>query len=190
MPFQATVTVSNQGPVASTAPVDLSAWINRSSIAFCGAASDLTNTVGILGAGEATNVVFAGLTQITNVVVNTFRAYVNSVCEPEMHEIRMDNNQLAVVYTNRVYEAFWLSAVPLTNNVYLRWINPTNIGMQSSEVMLRWSDSIYPATTNDGTLIYTGTNRVFHHTGLPSLVPNFYSIWVTHDGAIWYAPPE
>ena len=190
VPFQATVTVSNQGSLASTAPVKLSAWINRSALIPCGAASDLTNVVGILDVGEATNIVFAGLSQITNAVVNTFRAYVNSVCDPPMQEIRMDNNQLAVVYTNRVYESFWLSAVPLTNNVYLRWINPTNIGMQSSEVMLRWSDSTYPATTNDGTLIYTGTNRVFHHTGLPSLVPNYYSIWVTHDGAIWYAPPE
>ncbi len=190
VPFQATVTVSNQGPVASTAPVNLSAWINRSRIAFCDTASDRTHTVGILGVGEATNVVFADLTQITNVVVNTFRAFVNSTCDPEMLEIRLDNNQLSQIYTNRVYEAFWINAVPLTNSVYLRWINPTNIGMQSSEVMLRWSDSTYPATTNDGAMIYTGTNRVFHHTGLPSLAPNFYSIWLTHDGATWYVPPE
>ncbi len=190
VPFQATVTVSNRGTAASTAPVKLSGWLNRSTSASCGQASDLTNTVGILGIGEATNVVFANIPQITNAVVYTFRAYVNSVCSPSMLEIRLDNNQLGRVYTNRVYEAFWFQATALTNNVYLRWINPTNIGMQSSEVLLHTSDSAYPATTNDGSELYRGTNQVFQHTGLSPSQPNYYTIWVTHDGTNWFSPPE
>lgn len=190
VPFQATVTISNRGTAASTAPVKLSGWLNHSASASCGEASDLTNTVGILGMGEATNVVFANIPQITNVVVYTFRAYVNSVCQPSMWEVRLDNNQLGRVYTNRVYEAFWFQATALTNDVYLRWINPTNIGMQSSEVLLHASDSAYPATTNDGSQIYRGTNQVFHHTGLPPGQPSYYTIWLTHDGTNWFSPPE
>ena len=190
VPFQATVTVSNRGTAASTAPVNLSGWLNHSASAFCGETSDLTNSVGILGVGEATNVVFANIPQITNVVVYTFRAYVNSVCSPTMLEVRLDNNQLGRVYTNRVYEAFWFQATALTNNVYLRWINPTNIGMQSSQVLIHASDSMYPATTSDGSELYRGTNQVFHHTGLNPGQPTYYSIWVTHDGTNWFAPPE
>ena len=190
VPFQATVTISNRGTAASTAPVKLSGWINHSAAASCGEASDLTNTVGILGVGEATNVVFANIPQLTNVVVYTFRAYVNSVCQPSMWEIRLDNNQLGRVYTNRVYEAFWFQATALTNDVYLRWINPTNIGMGSSEVLLHASDSAYPATTNDGSQIYRGTNQVFHHTDLTPGQPSYYTIWVTHDGTNWFSPPE
>ena len=190
VPFQATVTISNRGTAASTAPVKLSAWFNRSAVATCGLASDLTNAVGILEVGEATNVVFANIPQLTNTAVYTFRAYVNSVCSSPMLEIRLDNNQLGRVYTNRVYEAFWFQATALTDDVYLRWINPTNIGMQSPEVLLHASDSTYPATVNDGDEIYRGTNQVFHHTGLTPGQPNYYSIWVTHDGTNWFVPPE
>ena len=102
----------------------------------------------------------------------------------------MDNNQLARVYTNRVYDSFWFNAVPLTNSVYLRWINPTNIGMQSSQVLVHWSDSAYPATTNDGTMIYSGTDRSYHHTDRVPGQPSYYTIWVTHDGSTWFSPPE
>ena len=190
VPFQATVTVSNRGPVATALPVKLSGWINRPALATCGLSSDLTNSVGVLEAGESLDVVFANLPQITNEATYTFRAFVNSVCDPDMLEIRMDNNQLARVYTNRVYDSFWFNAVPLTNSVYLRWINPTNIGMQSSQVLVHWSDSAYPATTNDGTMIYSGTDRSYHHTDRVPGQPSYYTIWVTHDGSTWFSPPE
>lgn len=190
VPFQATMTVSNQGRAASSAPVTLSAWLNRSASATCGLSSDLTNTVGVLNVGETEQVVFADMPVITNAGVYTFRVFLNSDCDPPVREIRMDNNQRTQVYTNRIYDSFWFNAVPLTNSVYLRWAHPTNVGMQSSQVLLRWSDTAYPATTNDGTTIYNGTNQSYHHTGLTPLVPHYYSIWLTHDGAVWYEPPE
>ena len=190
VPFQASVTVSNRGKVATAAPVPLAAWLNRSAVAPCGLAADRTNSVGILGAGEAVTVVFTNLPAITNEVVQTFRAHVNNACAPEVLEIRQDNNQGSRVYTNRVYDAFWFNATALTNDVFLRWIQPTNIGMRSSQVLVHWSDSAYPATTNDGTEIYSGTNQYFHHTGLTPGAPSYYTIWVTHDGTTWYAPPE
>lgn len=190
VPFQASVTVSNRGKVATTGAVQLSAWLNRSAVAPCGLASDLTNSVGILDVGEAVTLVFSDLPSITNAAINTFRVHVNSACNPVMQEIRYDNNQLGRVYTNRIYEPFWFQATALTNNVYLRWINPTNIGMQSPEVLLHWSDIGYPATTDDGTPIYNGTNQVYHHQGLTPGQPSFYTIWVTHDGTVWHEPPK
>ena len=189
VPFSASVTVSNRGTAASTAPVSLQVWLNHSADAVCGTDADATNEVGVLDAGETATVVFDDLPSITNAVTNVFRAFVNPPCSPSMLEERYDNNQLSVVYTNRLYEEFWFRAVPLTNDVYLRWIDPVQIGMQSSEVLLRWSNSAFPESTSDGSLIYNGIGTHYHHRGLAEGQPNYYSIWVTHDGVEWIEPP-
>lgn len=190
VPFQATVVVSNQGRAASSGPVILSGWLHRPAEAPCGTEPDWAQSVGILGVGETASVSFEESSALPAPSTNTFRAFVNSECESPVLEIRLDNNQGTRAYTNRIFQPFEFNAVALTDSVHLRWSDPVNSGMQSSEVMLRWSDSGYPATPADGVQLYNGTGQFYLHSGRPSLVPNFYSIWVTHDGMDWVEPPE
>ncbi len=189
IPRQITITVSNRGPSATTGPVLLSSWLHRTNATACGIRSDFTNTVDILASGGVTNIILTDLPAVTNNATLTFRAFVNSVCNPTELEVRMDNNQRTLVYTNRVYEPFWINAVPLTDSVYIRWSDPANSGMDTSQVMLRWSSTSFPQTPSEGSEIYNGTDRVFHHTGRPAGIPNYYGIWVTHDGVTWIEPP-
>jgi hypothetical protein len=44
------------------------------------------------------------------------------------------------------------------------------------------AQTIYPDTTADGSLIYTGTNMVFEHTGLNSGETNYYTLFVSQNG--------
>jgi hypothetical protein len=75
--------------------------------------------------------------------------------------------------------SFSISAVPLTNNVWLRWSTPTNCGLPNNTVYIRWSTATYPVTSNDGDLVYSGTETFFEHTALDGsgTVTNYYTIW-------------
>jgi len=186
VPFMASVEVSNVGTATGNAGL-LSVWLNRPTLATSGATGDLAQTVGSIAPGASQIIEFTGFTLPTNTVTNTFRAYINS--DSAFEEIMLENNQATNRYVHRIYEPFWFQAVALTNNVYLRWINPTNIGMSTTQVKLNHSTVNYPATTLDGTEVYQGNAQVFNHTGLTPNVPSFYTIWVTHDGTNWLAPP-
>jgi hypothetical protein len=188
VPFSASVTVSNQGYASGNAGL-LSIWLDEPDEVSCGTASERTNsTVGVMAPGEFTTVVFTNFTQPTALVTNIFRAFINSDCS-ELEETTA-NNQLTQAYTMYEYDAFWFNAFALTNNVYLRWINPTNCGIQTPWVQVRFSTTDYPATTTDGSQIYLGTNQVYQHTGLTPGQPYYYSIWLSNDdGTNWVDPP-
>ncbi|HAS81618.1 MAG TPA: hypothetical protein DCS43_02795 [Verrucomicrobia bacterium] len=186
VPFLASVEVSNIGTTTGSAGL-LSVWLNRAAYAPSGASGDLSQVVGSIAPGASEIIEFTAFSLPTNMVTNTFRAYINS--DSAIEEIMLENNQATNRYIHRIYEPFWIQAVAMTNNVYLRWINPTNIGMSATQVKLHHSTVNYPATTLDGTEVYQGSAQVFNHTGLTPNVPSFYTIWVTHDGTNWLAPP-
>jgi hypothetical protein len=84
---------------------------------------------------------------------------------------------------------FTFKAVALTNNVILRWTNPTNCGIASPFVYIVTNPSRYPTNTSDGTPIYYGTNQVYEHKGLTPYQTNYYTIWVSNDGFNFIDPP-
>ncbi len=74
---------------------------------------------------------------------------------------------------------FALTAVGLTNSVWLRWTVPTNSGMANNTVYIRSRTDRYPTNSTDGSLIYSGTAQAYEHTGVDTSgnVTNYYSIW-------------
>lgn len=186
VPFMASVEVSNRGTATGNAGL-LSVWLNHPSYAPSGASGDLSQVVGSIAPGDSEVIEFTAFTLPTQTVTNTFRAYINS--DSAIEEIMLENNQATNRYVHAVYEPFWINAVAITNNVYLRWINPTNIGMSTSQVKLNYSTVTYPANTLDGAEIYQGSAQFYNHTGLTPGLLGYYTIWVTHDGTNWLAPP-
>jgi hypothetical protein len=85
--------------------------------------------------------------------------------------------------------AFSLRATALTNSVMLRWTDPLSAGLSNPAVLVRCHTSHYPTNTGDGTLTYQGTNTVFHHVDLTNGQTYYYTIWVSHDGAVFIDPP-
>ncbi len=186
IPFTVYVTVSNRGALAGDAG-QLAVWANRAAAAPCGAASDQTNAVGSLDPGQALQVVFSGLSVTNGTNASVLRAFVNSTCTAEEEDT--GNNQASLTYAIPVYPDFWFRAFAVTNQVYLRWINPMDCGLQNATVKVLFNTDHHPANTSDGTELYTGTAQFFHHTGLPDDVTNFYTIWVSNDGATFVDPP-
>ena len=84
---------------------------------------------------------------------------------------------------------FSFKAFALTNNVVLRWTNPSEAGMLVASSLVRRSTSVYPATINDGTQVYKGTNCVYTDDGLTPGQLYYYTIWVS-DGTNWVLPPD
>ncbi|MBN1673712.1 MAG: S8 family serine peptidase [Kiritimatiellae bacterium] len=84
---------------------------------------------------------------------------------------------------------FWMRAIGLTNNVILRWHDPMACGVSNPTVHVRWRPDTYPAHTNDGAAVYTGTSQVHEDTGLTPGATNYYTIWVSHDGSTFVDPP-
>lgn len=83
---------------------------------------------------------------------------------------------------------FTFKTVALTNNVVLRWTDPTMCGYSSKTVHIRTHGTRYPTNTSDGSAVYTGTNTVFNHTGLTPNQPYYYTIWVSNDGETFVEP--
>ncbi|OGV46860.1 MAG: hypothetical protein A2X46_15890 [Lentisphaerae bacterium GWF2_57_35] len=111
-----------------------------------------------------------------------------SVNDDNARTIQNIKNVIAA-YKSAPAAAFTFRAVALTNNVILRWTNPTNCGITSPYVYIVTHASRYPTNTSDGTPIYYGTNQVYEHTGLPSNQTNYYTIWVSNDGFNFVDPP-
>ncbi|OGV47072.1 MAG: hypothetical protein A2X46_09890 [Lentisphaerae bacterium GWF2_57_35] len=86
-------------------------------------------------------------------------------------------------------DRFWLRATAMTNSVMLRWPDPNDCAIASKVVHIRASTSAYPALLTDGAQVYQGENQSAEHTGLTPGQTYYYTIWVSHDGATFEAPP-
>jgi hypothetical protein len=82
---------------------------------------------------------------------------------------------------------FYFTAFALTNSVQLRWPVPHDCKMWNNTVLIRCSTTDYPATTNDGTAVYTGTNTEYVHSCTPGQ-QQFYTIWLSDDGDTFIPP--
>jgi len=80
-------------------------------------------------------------------------------------------------------------AVALTDNVILRWSDPTASGVTNACVHIRSATNDYPANTAAGVSVYTGTNRMHEDAGLISGQAYYYSVWISNDGANFTNPP-
>lgn len=79
---------------------------------------------------------------------------------------------------------FSITAVALTNSVWLRWTAPTNCGMANNTAYIRWRTDRYPSSASDGTEVYAGDAQVFEHKPVDGsgVVTNYYVIW-GNDGS-------
>jgi hypothetical protein len=91
--------------------------------------------------------------------------------------------------TARNGEAFSCSAFALTTNVVLRWTDPRLSGYTDPRIRISVDTNTYPPDTAAGSVIYTGTNSPYMHTGLTGGQTYYYSFWVTPDGSSWTNPP-
>lgn len=75
--------------------------------------------------------------------------------------------------------SFSITAVGLTNSVWLRWSAPTNCGLPNNTVYVRHRTDHYPTSASDGDLVYSGSAQAFEHTNVDSSgsVTNYYTIW-------------
>jgi|GEM_PF-6736051 len=75
--------------------------------------------------------------------------------------------------------SFSFTAVGLTNSVWLRWSAPTNSGMPTNLVYIRSRTDHFPASSSDGSLVYSGAAQVYQDTNVDSsgTVTNYYTIW-------------
>ncbi len=73
-------------------------------------------------------------------------------------------------------------AFALQSSVGLRWTDPQDELMPNSTVYIRRSTNGYPATSGDGTEVYTGTAQTFEDTDLTPGQIYYYRIWV-NDGS-------
>ncbi len=94
----------------------------------------------------------------------------------------------SAIHTNSS-QFFTFRAVALTNSIVLRWPNPVLCGLQSSQVLVRCSATTYPASTNDGEVVYRGPATTFIHEYLTQGQAYYYSIWVSNDGTHFIEPP-
>ena len=94
----------------------------------------------------------------------------------------------SLIQTNR-QQFFTFRAVALTNSIVLRWPNPVLCGLQTSNVLVRCAATNYPATTNDGEVVYSGSATSFTHEPLTPGQAYYYTIWVSQDGTHFIEPP-
>jgi hypothetical protein len=77
----------------------------------------------------------------------------------------------------------------LTHSVYLRWINPTNCGLQTAGALVRYSASDYRRPQTKARWFIRVPIR-FASTRPGPGQPYYYTIWVSNDGTNWLEPPE
>jgi len=184
--FAAYVTVSNSGSESGTAGT-LTIWADKTSSATCGAAGDASRTPGLLNAGQSTQILFSGIALATNTGTHTFRAFIDSTCTTT--EESEFNNQATATYTLLDPTPFSFTAQARTNSLVLHWSEPYYTALSNNTIMTRWKDSGYPTGTNDGNLLYTGTNQWVAHTNLTPGQTYYYRIWVSQDGSAFIDPP-
>lgn len=79
---------------------------------------------------------------------------------------------------------FSFTAVGLTNNVWLRWSDPTSSGLPNKTVYIRHRTDAFPGSSSDGTLVYSGTAQSYEHSGVDvsGTGTNYYTIWGDSGG--------
>ena len=184
--FSAMVTVSNRGAVAADAGT-ITAWLDKDDAPTNGADGDISQSVGIVNGGSSTIITFSGLSAGSTVATNTFTAMVDS--GNLVAETSETNNFANSSYEVEEYVTFTFNAFALTNNISLRWSDPLYCGMSNNTVHIRYRTDQYPANTSDGSLVYSGTDQVYEHTGLTPGQPCYYTIWLSHDGSNFVDPP-
>lgn len=148
-----------------------------------GVGADVTNVV-LCGVGVQ-EIVSQSVTQVVVVAGTSTKTGTGHVrVYSTSHGMTVRSN----AFTYLDVPAFKLSAVALTNSVMLRWPNPQTYGWGSGVVNLRYSASEYPATTNAGTGVYTGSGQVFEHTGRTPGQACYYSLFVSDDGILFEEP--
>jgi hypothetical protein len=55
-------------------------------------------------------------------------------------------------------------------------------------VLIRYSNTDYPASQSDGALLYQGPYQIFCHTNLTPAQTCYYTIWTTQDGTNYIEP--
>ncbi|EDY84357.1 peptidase families S8 and S53 domain protein [Verrucomicrobiia bacterium DG1235] len=75
-----------------------------------------------------------------------------------------------------------ISSATANSKVRLTWTDPANSGMANSIIYIRCSTSGFPASSSDGTEIYTGTASEYEHTGLTPGQTYYYTFW-GNDGS-------
>ncbi|MBC2606941.1 S8 family serine peptidase [Pelagicoccus albus] len=75
-----------------------------------------------------------------------------------------------------------VEATSINEKVLLSWSDPANSGMANSTIYIRCSTSGFPASSSDGTQVYTGTASQFEHTGLTAGQTYYYTFW-GNDGS-------
>ncbi len=83
-------------------------------------------------------------------------------------------NAFCPVWTQKTFK---LTAVALTNSVYLRWPDPAACGYTSSLVHVRFDTTTYPSNYTDGREIYSGTDTLLIHGELTNGQTCYYTIW-------------
>ena len=92
------------------------------------------------------------------------------------------------------YELGWFSKIPAPSNfdivsedrqITLSW----TLNEDSDGVLIRFSTSNYPASSEDGTELYWGTGTSYVHSGLINGAAYYYTIWSVRDaeGTLLYS---
>ncbi|NCC52410.1 MAG: hypothetical protein EOM20_14490 [Spartobacteria bacterium] len=180
--FTAYVTVSNRGPTAGDAGT-LSIWANHPAGVSAPATGDQEQAVGILDAGGAREMTFAGLHAPDHDGSYIFRALADS------RNLTRESNEANNSATKPYPVQSFFSLQPKATGMTLWWYTPTVLGLTNAEVMIRWSLTEFPSGTGSGTLLYAGTNTTYNHTNLTPDQSVYYRIWVKEDGSGAYIDP-
>ena len=149
-----------------------------------------------LGNGsDVTNVTLCGVkaTQIlsqsaTQVVVTAGTASTASTGAVKVYSSHLGVTTSSNAFSYLGVSSFKLQAAALTDKVVLRWPNPKQYGYESAVVQIRAATNRYPAATNEGSLVYSGTNRMVFHSPVVSRQTNFYTIWTSPNGVTFVEP--
>ena len=114
--------------------------------------------------------------------------------EPSPLAVSISSNQarsVTLTYSNWPASpaTFYLRAVALTNSAILSWNDPRLSWFSNQTVLIHFSTNDYPATTGDGSGIYTGMLRTVTHESLISRQTYYYTIWCTQNGSDFTNPP-
>ncbi|NCD32311.1 MAG: hypothetical protein EOL87_02715 [Spartobacteria bacterium] len=186
--IDAVIQVCNQGSDAGDGG-NMTLWVNRSTQATCGESGNTNYTIGHFDAGEIRTFTITNLYPGAGTGIRRLLVYVDSECDTI--ETDEDNNQFDVEYNylGPVYDEFSFTAFALTNQVMLRWTQPTLCGVATDRVMIRYKSDAYPGAYNDGTELYQGTNTATQHNNVTIDQTYYYTIWCS-DGTYWITPPE
>ncbi|MDH5753409.1 MAG: lamin tail domain-containing protein, partial [Deltaproteobacteria bacterium] len=80
-------------------------------------------------------------------------------------------------------------ATPYDARVVLGWTNPTDAGFAGVLIMRR-SDGTYPASTQDGTLVYDGSSQTYQDTTVTNDTTYHYAAFAYYDSSVYSAAAQ